>query len=282
MPKSLLVDFGPTLARMTTNILTKAGFEVTQLADCIDDRQGAEETDIILCEFKAGKELKDRIAQLREAFKFKDVPILLLGGPSSSASMDAASALGADDHYPLPLDPDGLPQKLHEMLRPAGSGGHIDVAVINPFISAAFDVFGTMIGLEITRKDLFLKKDHRVFGDISGVIGLSGEAAGSAVVSFPEHLARRAVSAMLGEEPDNVSMDDIRDGVGEIVNMIAGSAKAALVDTKYHFRLSLPTVVQSAKHEIGHCKGAPCIVVIFNAEGEDFALLISLAPNGKN
>ena len=68
------------------------------------------------------------------------------------------------------------------------------------------------------------------------------------------------------------------DGVGEIINMIAGQAKAMLVKTKYHFTISIPSVISGHGHEISHKKGTPNIVVLFEADGTPFALQVCLAP----
>ncbi len=279
MPICLLVDFRSVLARMATNVLRSAGYEVTMATT---DEQDLTEVDVVLLEAKTDADVADRVMKLRQTAQYHDIPILAIGEHSAQASIDAALSSGATDHYYLPLDPQSLPLKLEQMLQPAGSSQQVDVNIMNPFVSATADVLETMAGMEITRKNLFLKKDQRMFGDISGVIGLSGKAVGFAAISFPEALAKKIVAKMLSEEPDKVPMDDVRDGVGECINMIAGGAKAALSDTKYHFRLSIPTVVEGHGHEISHRKSTPCIVIVFDAEGDEFALQISLAPNNKD
>jgi chemotaxis protein CheX len=70
---------------------------------------------------------------------------------------------------------------------------------------------------------------------------------------------------------------DVCDGVGEIINMIAGQAKSLLAKTKYRFNISIPSVVSGIDHEITHKKGTPNIVVLFDANGEEFALQVCLA-----
>ncbi len=136
-----------------------------------------------------------------------------------------------------------------------------------------------MCQVEIQRKKIFLKDDYKMMGDISGVMELNGAASGSVVVSMPSRLACLVVGNMLGEPPAEELTQDVRDAVGEIINMISGQAKASLVKTKYHFTISIPSVVTGPGHEIAHQKGTPNIVVLFEGSGFDFALQVCLAPN---
>jgi len=154
----------------------------------------------------------------------------------------------------------------------------VNVEFINPFIDATKNVFATMCQVEVTRKKLFLKDDYKMLGDVSGVMGLSGVATGTVVVSMPTALACLVVGNMFGEPPKAELSPEVADAVGEIINMISGQAKAALVKTKYHFTISIPSVVTGAGHEVMHKKGTPNIVVLFEGAGHEFSLQVCLAP----
>ena len=75
--------------------------------------------------------------------------------------------------------------------------------------------------------------------------------------------------------------DEIKDAVGELTNMISGQAKASLTKTKYHFNISIPTVVKGTGHEISHKKETPNIVVTFTVDNFEFALQVCLSSNNK-
>lgn len=209
---------------------------------------------------------------------FNDAPILLVGGKGDEAGLRRGVAAGASGYVLRPLEEGVVRAKVGEVTRPVGGKQHLDVKLVNPFIEAALDVFRTASGMEIRRKDLFLKKNYRMFGDVSGVMGLSGEASGSVVISMPARLACEVVGRMLGEEPEAEVSEIVRDGIGEVINMIAGRAKAVLAGSEYHYTLSLPAVIVGHGHEIAHRSGAPCIVVIFEAGSDEFAIQVSLAP----
>jgi chemotaxis protein CheX len=212
---------------------------------------------------------------------YHDIPILLIGSPASEAQMKAGLAAGASAYLTTPLQIPVLLAKLSELLRPVGALQKVDVQFINPFIEATVSVLKTAAQMNVVRKRLFLKKNYRMFGDISGVMGLTGEASGAVVISLPARLACTVVGKMLGEAPPAEINDAVRDGVGELVNMVAGHAKAALTDSKYHYVLSLPVVITGTGHEIAHKSDSPCIVVVFEESGEELAIQVSLSPEEK-
>lgn len=121
---------------------------------------------------------------------------------------------------------------------------------INPFLAATVNVFQTMLNCPLTRGEPFLKGGTQPQFDVSGVIGLSGTAKGTVVLSFCREAALQAAGAMLGERPDSINAD-VRDAIGELTNMIAGSAKAKLEE--FALSVSLPTVITGK----GHCIDFP-------------------------
>ena len=97
------------------------------------------------------------------------------------------------------------------------------VEYINPFVSAVLSVFRTMLGTELTRGQPFVKAGFQPRHQISGVIGLSGKARGTIVLSLDRDAALEATEVMTQERPSSINADVI-DAVGELANMIAGSA----------------------------------------------------------
>lgn len=111
---------------------------------------------------------------------------------------------------------------------------------INPFISSISTVFATMLNCELSRGKLFLKTNHCPEHEISGIIGLSGKAAGTVVLSLNRTTAISAAEALLGVRPPEINAD-VKDAVGELVNMVAGGAKAQL--EHFDMSLTIPTVI---------------------------------------
>lgn len=121
------------------------------------------------------------------------------------------------------------------------------VEYINPFVSSLRHTFHTMLSCEAHRGTIVLKKDNRSRHHISGVIGLSGKAVGTVVVSFSESVALKAASTMLLTEFTEIN-DDVLDAVGELTNIVAGGAKVELEE--YALMSSLPNVITGSGHEV--------------------------------
>ncbi|MBW2090782.1 MAG: chemotaxis protein CheX [Deltaproteobacteria bacterium] len=141
----------------------------------------------------------------------------------------------------------------------------MDVNYINPFLSATLNVLKTMASLELTSDKPFLKKDAVARGDVSGVIGITGEVTGSLSVSFSFGLIKEIIKNMLGEDISEIT-DDVRDAVGEITNMICGDARRMLQESGLSLSAAIPTIVAGKNHTIRHAIRGPIIVIPFHGE----------------
>jgi chemotaxis protein CheX len=149
----------------------------------------------------------------------------------------------------------------------------MNVAFVNPFITSTITTFKTMLSVDITPGKPMLKHEGEPVYDISGMIGLSGIAQGAIALSFPKAVALKAVSAMLGTEIKIIG-PEMTDGIGELVNIIAGNAKQYL--SQYQLTISLPNVVVGRNHSITPPSHTPSIVVPFTSIVGEFAMEVSL------
>ncbi len=134
----------------------------------------------------------------------------------------------------------------------------MDVRYINPFVNSVTNVFGTMCGLKVTVGKAQLKSGDKPQSDVSGVIGFSGDAAGSVVIHFSFDTASKIASAFAGIEitPEH---DDFADALGELANMIAGGAKAQFEGLD--ISISLPNVIVGRDHNVSASKSTPRIII---------------------
>ena len=123
----------------------------------------------------------------------------------------------------------------------------MDVSFINHFIESTANVFDTMLSCPVKRTSLMLKVGSQPTHEVSAVIGLSGKAVGSVVLSLSTDVALKAVEQMLFDEFTEINAEVV-DGVGELANMVAGGAKAGLEDME--LALGLPNVIIGNAHQI--------------------------------
>ncbi len=164
----------------------------------------------------------------------------------------------------------------------ANSKSQIDANLVNAVVGATTQVLSTMACTEAACKEVKAENDYRPYGDISAIIGITGDKGeGMFALSFPLELANLLASRLVGISADKISSEDRCDAVGELVNMISGSTKSILSQQNNTiFKLTLPTVIQGRDHEISsRPKNSPYLVMLFEAEGKTFGLQVSFKAN---
>ncbi|MBN2022381.1 MAG: chemotaxis protein CheX [Pirellulales bacterium] len=146
---------------------------------------------------------------------------------------------------------------------------------INPFITSLKNAFQTMLNCEARRGKIQLKDGTEPKHEVSGVIGLSGKAVGTVVLSLSTPVALKAASTMLLVEATKVD-DDVLDAVGELTNMVSGAAKAELEE--FELMVSLPNVVTGKGHEVHFPSNVTPICVLFDTDWGELTLEVGLEP----
>ena len=147
----------------------------------------------------------------------------------------------------------------------------MDAKYINPFINATLNVLETMASTKAEAGKPYLKKERVATGDVSGVIGLTGEVSGTISVSFTEKSILAIVSNMFGEEMKELN-EEIEDAVGEITNMISGQARQELEQLGRSLQAAIPTVVMGKNHSITHVTSHPVIAIPFSTDNGGFTI----------
>ncbi|MCL6503463.1 MAG: chemotaxis protein CheX [Pirellulales bacterium] len=146
---------------------------------------------------------------------------------------------------------------------------------INPFVRSVVNAFSTMIGCEVKRGQLSLGRPGNRLHEVSGVIGLSGTAAGTVVLSLSREVALKVAAALLLVEPEEMNSEVI-DAVGELTNIVAGAAKGEL--DQFQLSISLPTVVMGRDHQMRFPSNVTPICVPFETPWGPLSLEVGLAP----
>ena len=140
----------------------------------------------------------------------------------------------------------------------------MDIKYINPFIEATFHVLETMAFTKPEVGKPFLKKDHLARGDVSAIIGLTGDVKGTISVSFMEESILFIVSNMFG--------DEVRDAAGEIANMISGQARQKLEGLGRNLKAAIPTVIMGKGHTIKHITDQKIVAIPFHSNKGEFTI----------
>ncbi len=142
---------------------------------------------------------------------------------------------------------------------------------INPFILSVTETFEHMLDCRLESGAPTCVPEDSNQPDIIGVIGLSGTAQGIVALKLPVNTALAVVGKMIGAELRSVD-SSIIDGVGELVNIIAGNAKVKFAG--HSISLSLPTVVRGGIYKLNNLSNTVWLTVPFKSELGEFAVSV--------
>ncbi len=151
----------------------------------------------------------------------------------------------------------------------------MDAELINPFINSTINVLETMAFMKCKAGKPYLKKDDVAQGDVSGVMGITGDANGTIAVTFDESSILKIVSNMFGEDMKELN-HEVADAVGELTNMISGQARRELEEKGKVFEAAIPSVITGKNHQITHYTDGPKIAIPFITDDGSFTIEVCL------
>lgn len=141
--------------------------------------------------------------------------------------------------------------------------------VLDALTKSTLAVFSTMCGWKVEAGEARNVRESESRYDISGIVSISGSLNATVVVSLDKEIAFSAAEMFLGERPEKMN-SDVVDMVGELTNMIGGSAKERCgMDG---LTLGIPTVVAGAGHYVAYESGLLLCHVPFNSEKGPFSI----------
>ena len=276
MTHVLLNDCTPEVSQQLTKILNGSA-AVTD--EPYSEQKAITDYNLVLLYADHGDDpgILKKIKNLHLRTRFRNIPIILIKDSAEFfveepyVNFGLTGFLALDDPQPV------FRQILQGYLNPARQPLDREMVYLSPFIESTRNVMKKMASLEAEFKGIYFKNHLKIVGDVSGVMGLSGTTEGTLVVTFRWGLAQKVISRIMGAAINEINAEMIHDGVGEIINMISGSAKKALSKASYDFQLSIPTIIVGCGHEAGHPKNATIAVLLFDVGNESFVLHVSLA-----
>lgn len=153
----------------------------------------------------------------------------------------------------------------------------MDVSYINPFIEAVDSVFTTMLDVTPRRNGLRVSDGQAKGEVVTSLVGMSGQVSGVVALRFPPKTALALAGRMVGAEMSDMS-DEVTDAIAELVNMVAGSAKAKF-DHDPPLQLGLPTVVEGTGYRLKYPSKSVWLEVPFSSDAGDFTMEVTYNPN---
>jgi chemotaxis protein CheX len=153
----------------------------------------------------------------------------------------------------------------------------VDVAYINPFVESVGSVFETMLSVSPKRGEVRISDGEGTGAGLTSLIGISGMMHGCVALCFPPPTALALAGRMTGSALDSVN-DEVVDAISELVNMVAGSAKAKF-NADPPLELGLPTVVEGSGYRVKFPSKSVWLEVRFSSDAGDFSMELTYSPN---
>lgn len=110
---------------------------------------------------------------------------------------------------------------------------------------------------------------------VTAAIHISGDFHGAVRLECSRILIRRAAAIMFATTEDNLSLDDERDVVGELTNVVAGNIKALLPGSN---SISLPTIIEGSDYRVSTLNIESSDEFGFTLDGE--AMIVTVLEHG--
>jgi chemotaxis protein CheX len=108
------------------------------------------------------------------------------------------------------------------------------------------EVFQLMLGFKCKRHSAVMVREPE---SVTAVVGFGGQLSGACVLHCGSHAAMRIASSMTALELSTID-DTVKDGIGEICNMLAGAWKGKVPELSAHCGLSVPAVITGRDYHL--------------------------------
>ncbi|HDP70452.1 MAG TPA: chemotaxis protein CheX [Actinobacteria bacterium] len=118
----------------------------------------------------------------------------------------------------------------------------LKVEFINPFIEAAYEIIEAELGLKVEKGPLSVHTSSQTSQEVNVLVGVTGKIKGQIIYGMTEKTAKKIASEMIGQKLP--LFDDLaQSAVGELGNMITGTASTKLEQAGYPSALTPPTLI---------------------------------------
>jgi len=157
----------------------------------------------------------------------------------------------------------------------------VDSEFLNPFIAAAKMTLETQAQTSLSPEKAMIKKPGEKtphVTEIAGIINLTCEQfSGSVALCFPAEVFLKIYENMLDEKLDEIN-EEVADCAGELLNIIFGTAKTALMAKGYKLERAIPTVLAGKDLQVKFRSDYPTIILPFKSSCGPFHIEIIVDP----
>jgi chemotaxis protein CheX len=151
-----------------------------------------------------------------------------------------------------------------------------DKKLLQAFVDGVIKTLATIAQTDVKVGKPYIEPELIEKGEIAGMVGMvAPPLKGTLLISFSKESIFQIMENMLGEKHTEID-DEIADAVGELTNMIYGTAKTALNQLGYSFEMAIPSVIRGSFTLSKSTKGATLVIPFELKNGSLFHVKITV------
>jgi len=151
-----------------------------------------------------------------------------------------------------------------------------DKHLLQAFIDGVLTTLTTIAQTEAKVGKPFIEHEFVAKGEIAGMVGMvAPPLKGTLLICYKKEAIFHIMENMLGEKHTELS-DEVSDAVGELTNMIYGTAKTALNNMGYNFEMAIPSVIRGNFVVTKAHKGATLVIPFTLKNSTEFYVKITV------
>ncbi len=142
-------------------------------------------------------------------------------------------------------------------------------------ISSTIEIFESMLMMDAKAGDPLDEEVKTFRCSVSGIVGLAGTHKGMLSIHIPETVAMAITASFIGMDVDEIN-EDVKDAIGELANMLAGSIKSALSENGKDIQISIPSAIHGQEYSIECLAESDWVIVPFQIPPGEFLVELQL------
>lgn len=127
----------------------------------------------------------------------------------------------------------------------------IDLTIVNPFLSAAFEVFKQVLNCELRKGQITIKQEPLASYEIAILIGITGDLyTGVVIYSLKRYSAIKIANSLDPNGHFTENSDNFADALGELANIISGNALSDFAKNGINLTITTPSLIKGEAFEI--------------------------------
>lgn len=143
----------------------------------------------------------------------------------------------------------------------------LDESLVSTAMKGVQNAFTNLFGVTAKAGKYSIETESRAKGDVSGILGMiQDRVEATLVLTFEKNTIFALLERMYGKPFSEID-HSVRQGVGELTNIIYAGVKKDLNDKGHKFKMSIPSVIIGANHTVYNIHDGKTLVIPFSVDG---------------